>query len=105
MAVPGLNRDLVAVEQSIGGVVEMSVAESECRSERGDRIDGLNRIDKRRVREPRNVSDRTQLTAAEHVRARQTTICAATGGETESRDTAKGANREGTVGQVGEGVA
>src|ERR1700704_1518071 len=86
----------------------MSVAESDRRSERGDRIDGLNRIQNRRVREPGNVSARTELTAAEEVRTGQTAIQpsrAATGGETESWDTAKGANGEGTVGQVGEGVA
>src|ERR1700674_1856008 len=40
MAVPGLNRDLVTVEQSIGRVVKMSVAESPRRRNRGNRIDG-----------------------------------------------------------------
>ena len=101
MAVPGLNRDLVAVEQSIGGVVEMRVAESDRRSDRGNRIDGLHRIENRRVREPGNVSNRPQLTAAEEVCAGHTTpqrSSTATGGKTESRDAAKGANGEGSVG-------
>ena len=73
MAVPGLDRDLVAVEQSIGGVVEMSVAESAGHRDRGNRINGLNRIENRRVREPGNVSDRTKRTAAEEVCAGHTT--------------------------------
>src|ERR1700694_1473314 len=108
MAVPGLNRDLVAVEQSMGGVVEMRVAESDRRSEGGNRIEGLHRIENRRVREPGNVSDRTERTAAKQMCAGHTTpqrSSAATGGKAESRDAAKGANGEGTVGQVGKGIA
>ena len=43
----------------------MSVAESARHGDRRDRTDSLNRVDNRRVREPGNVSDRTELTVAE----------------------------------------
>src|SRR5450759_1751058 len=105
MAVPTLNRDLVAVDQSIGGVVEMSVAESARHGDGGDRIESLNRIEKRRVREPGNVSDRTELTVDDAGQSTPRHPDAAGGGETQPRDATKGADREGTVGQVAEGIA
>src|SRR5208337_874269 len=114
VAVPALNRDLIAVDQKSRGVardgvvVEMSIAESAGHGERGAWTNRLNYIENRRVRQPGNVSDRTELTLAEEVAARQTTTLLsrahATQGKTEPRDTAK-ACLEGTVGQVGEGVA
>ncbi len=74
--------------------------------DRGARIESLNRIKNRRVREPGNVSDRTHLTVEVH--AGQTTIqpCGApAAGNTQTRDAPKGADGEGAVGEVTEGVA
>src|SRR5260370_10435759 len=84
----------------------MSVAESARQGDRGARIESLNRIKNRRVREPGNVSDRTKLTVEVH--AGQTTIqpCGApAAGNTQTRDTSIGTDGEGAVGQVTEGVA
>src|SRR5713226_3412908 len=113
MAVTALHRDLIAVQQAyvswnraFRGVVEMSVAESARHGDRGARIESLNRIKNRRVREPGNVSDRTHLTVEVH--AGQTTIqpCGApAAGNTQTRDAPKGTDGEGAVGQVTEGVA
>src|SRR6266478_860237 len=71
MAVPALNCDLVAVDQSIRGVEEVGVAESSRHGDGGARIEPLNRIENRRVREPGNVSNGTELTVAEVVATRQ----------------------------------
>src|SRR5713101_3415748 len=108
VAVTALHRDLVAVDQKrrIGGVEEMSVAESTRDGDRGARIESLNGVENRRVREPGNVSDRTHLTVEDH--AGQTTIqpCGApAAGNTQTRDAPKGADGEGAVGEVTEGVA
>src|SRR5260370_14180471 len=84
----------------------MSVAESARQGDRGARIESLNRIKNRRVREPGNVSDRTKLTVEVH--AGQTTIqpCGApAAGNTQTRDTSICTVGEGAVGQVTEGVA
>src|SRR5260370_30563599 len=48
--VSALNRSLVAVEQSMAGVVEMSVAESARHGDGGERIESLDRIEKRAIR-------------------------------------------------------
>src|ERR1039458_140786 len=105
MAVPTLNCDLVAIDQNIRGVIEMSVAESARHGDRGGRTESLNRIENRRVREPGNVSNRTELTAAEEVQtSTQPQPSGAAGGKTHPRDATK-AHLEGTVGQVTEGVA
>src|ERR1039457_6360025 len=69
VAVPALNSDLVAVDQKFRVVEEMSVAECTHHGNRGLRIDGLNRIENRRVREPGNVSNSTALPAAEGLAA------------------------------------
>src|ERR1700690_377254 len=69
MAVPGLYGGLVAVDQNTRGVEEMSVAESARHRDRGNRTDGLYRIDNRRVRDPGSVSHRTVQTAAKEVGA------------------------------------
>src|SRR5271157_1652411 len=108
MAVPAFQCDLVAVDQNIRGVVEMSVAESSRHGDRGERSESLNRIENRRIREPGNVSHPTELTGAEEVGAGQKPApphpCAGPGGKTHPREATK-AHLEGTVGQVIEGVA
>src|SRR5882762_244930 len=107
MAVAGLNRDLVAVDESFRGVVEVSVAESTRHSNRGYRTESLNHIEHRRVREPGNVANRTELAAAELVAAGQATTrpssAHAAGGKIQARVAAK-ADLEGTVGQIIEGI-
>src|ERR1019366_3078515 len=100
MAVSALNRVLVAVEERIGGVVEMRVGEGARHGEGGARVNRLNRIENRRVGKPGNISDRTPHAVAE---AGQT--AADTGvGDTQPW-VATIAALEGTVGQVAEGVA
>src|SRR5277367_5491902 len=54
MAISALDGQLVAVDQSVRGVKEMSVAESARHRDRGDRTDGLHTVEYRCVREPRS---------------------------------------------------
>src|SRR3982074_3961808 len=107
MAIATLSCDLVAIDQSIRGVVEMSIAESTRHGNRGDRAESLNRLEHRRVREPGNVSNRTELAAPEGMAAGPTTTCSSgahpAAGKTQPSVATK-ANLEGTVGQIAEGV-
>src|SRR6266849_931497 len=86
MAVSALNCDLVAVDQSIGGVEKMSVAESASHGDRGARIETLHRIENHGVRKPGNVPNGTELTVAEVMATRQTpplaSVAQAAGGQT-----------------------
>src|SRR5450759_3012086 len=100
MAVSALNRDLVAVEERIGGVVEMRVGEGARHGEGRDRVNRLNRIENRRVGKPGNISDRTLHAVAE---AGQT--AGDTGVGAAQPWVAAIAALEGTVGQVAERVA
>src|ERR1039457_2310493 len=79
MAISRLSRDLIAVNQAgvqwiraLRGIVEMSIAESAGHGDRRARIDGLDRIQDGGIREPRNGSDRPELTGAEALRSGRT---------------------------------
>src|SRR5271165_2129938 len=108
MAIPALDGHLIAIDQAgvtfraLRGIVEMSVAESAGHGDRGARIDGLDRIQDGRIGESGNVSDRSKLTRAEALRARQAASlfsgAEAPGRQTESGDATKGADLKGTVG-------
>src|SRR5258708_6870107 len=107
MAVASLNCDLVAIDQTLARVVEVSVTESTRHSNRGNRTESLHRIEHRGVCEAGNVSHRTELTAAELMAAGQTSTRAsgthAAGGETQTW-VAPIAHLEGAVGQITEGI-
>src|ERR1700690_3117401 len=82
MAIPSLNRDLVAVGQGVRrrrGIVEMRVAEAARDADRGARIERLNGFDNGRVREPGNVGDGTVLAVADEA-GQSTTLHANTHG-------------------------
>src|ERR1700692_833864 len=69
MTVPAFNCHLVTVNQHVGRIGEMSVAESAGQGDGGARINRLNRVHDRHVRKPRNVADGTELTGGEGVGA------------------------------------
>src|SRR5271166_4181851 len=114
MGIAPLKCNLVAVDQTytlrngaLGGIIEMSVAVSARDGNRGARIDRLNHIEKRGVREAGDVSDRPQLTAANEA-GQSTTLRSdahGTARETQARGATIRADEKGTVGQIAEGVA
>src|SRR5260370_19991845 len=79
VAVTALHRDLVAVDQKrrIGAVEEMSVAESTRQGDRAARIESLNGVENRRVRDAGNPSERTPLTVQVHACASTSHPCGA----------------------------
>src|SRR5258708_25247704 len=76
MAVASLNCDLVAIDQTLARVVEVSVTESTRHSNRGNRTESLHRIEHRCVCEAGDVSHRTELTAAAVMGAGQSSTLA-----------------------------
>src|SRR5208282_2805191 len=81
----------------------MSIAECARHSERGNRIDGLNRVENRSIGKPRNVSHRTELTGAERVYAGNSRAHSAAGRDSQSWIAAE-TELESTIGKIAEGV-
>ena len=73
MTVPAFDGDLIAVNQSMRRVGEVRIAEPPGDGNGGARIDSLNRIHYRHVREPGDVANGTELTAAKSASPWQTT--------------------------------
>ena len=73
VAIPALEGEFVAIDQSIRRIVKVCVAETDCHCDRGKLIDRLHAVENRGVCESGNVSDRTELAAAKEMGTGQTT--------------------------------